>query len=95
MTNKKLISPKTKLVVELGAAPGGWTSYVSKYVGADGTLVASADLLHVPLDPRVIKQVSTCSCTFHVLQGHFKCADLWKQLDTILEGKKADLVLLE
>jgi 23S rRNA (uridine2552-2'-O)-methyltransferase len=87
---QKLISPKTKLVVELGAAPGGWTSYVSKYVGADGTLVAT-DLL--PLDPRVIKQLSTCSCTFHVLQGDFKSADICKQLDTILEGKKAGFVL--
>jgi 23S rRNA (uridine2552-2'-O)-methyltransferase len=87
---QKLISPKTKLVVELGAAPGGWTSYVSKYVGADGTLVA-IDLL--PLDPRVINQLSTCSCTFHVLQGDFKSVDIRKQLDTIIDGKKADLVL--
>jgi 23S rRNA (uridine2552-2'-O)-methyltransferase len=63
---QKLISPKTKLVVELGAAPGGWTSYVSKYVGADGTLVASADLLS--LDPRGSNQASVhmfmhISCT--------------------------------
>ena len=86
----KLVTCNTNIVVELGAAPGGWTSYLSKFLGADSMLVA-IDLL--PLDARVMTQLSSCPCSVHVLQGDFKSVPIRQELTTILDGKKADLVL--
>jgi 23S rRNA (uridine2552-2'-O)-methyltransferase len=87
---KLMTTSQSKIVVELGAAPGGWTSYVSKFLGADGTLIA-IDVL--PLHPKVVTQLSTCPCSVHVLQGDFKSLKVRKELERILANQKADLVL--
>lgn len=69
------------LVVDLGAAPGGWSQVAAKKVGPDGKVVA-IDLLE--LAP--IEGVS-------VLRGDFLDAALRLQIDAVLGGAKADLVL--
>lgn len=81
----------TKLrVVELGAAPGGWTWYTSQQLGANSTLIA-IDLL--PLDPKVANKLSAASCESHVLQGDFLSLDVRQNLDSLLHSNQVDLVL--
>src|SRR3954452_7296785 len=65
------------VVVDLGAAPGGWSQVAAKAVGPTGRVIA-VDLL--PIVP--ISGVT-------VLQGDFREAGLAK----VLEGASADVVL--
>lgn len=69
------------LVVDLGAAPGGWSQVAAKKAGPDGKVIA-IDLLE--LAP--IEGVS-------VLRGDFLDPALRLQIDAVLGGAKADLVL--
>jgi len=89
MDEKHSLLKNCRIVVELGAAPGGWTSYVSQHLKG-GKLVA-IDLL--PLDPRVVTQLSESPCDSHFLQGDFRSIDIREQLDSILNEQKADLVM--
>lgn len=76
----KLLHP-TQIVVDLGAAPGGWSEYAYKKVGSKGKVVA-LDLLQIePIDG------------VHFIQGDFSDDDVFHQLETCLEGKKVDVVL--
>jgi len=57
-------------VVELGAAPGGWSLYASEQIGPKGRLVA-VDLL--PLDARAMTELETAEsgADFYFAQGDF------------------------
>lgn len=55
-------------IIDLGAAPGGWSHYASKKVGSMGTIVA-VDLL--PMDSSTINSINQTS-NFHVITGDFK-----------------------
>jgi 23S rRNA (uridine2552-2'-O)-methyltransferase len=68
-------------VVDLGAAPGGWSQYVSKVVGDDG-LVIACDIL--PMDP--LAGVS-------FLQGDFREENVLNELLNKIGGKNVDLVM--
>jgi 23S rRNA (uridine2552-2'-O)-methyltransferase len=72
----KLLKPGMT-VVDLGAAPGGWSQYAAKVVGDDGQVIA-CDLL--PMDP--ISGVS-------FLQGDFREEAV---LDALLERIQPDMV---
>lgn len=87
-----LLKKNTNVVVELGAAPGGWTSYVASQLSSESILVA-IDLL--PLDPRVLKQLSNTPCQFHFIQGDFRSTEVRQELlDCIVnDSNKANLVL--
>ena len=76
----RLIKPG-QLVVDLGAAPGGWSQYAVQLVGAKGRVVAM-DIL--PMDP--IDEVS-------FIQGDFREKSVLAQLQELLEGSKVDLVI--
>ena len=76
----RLIKPG-QLVVDLGAAPGGWSQYAVQLVGAKGRVVAM-DIL--PMDP--IDEVS-------FIQGDFREESVLAQLQELLEGSKVDLVI--
>jgi len=67
-------------VVDLGAAPGGWSQYVSKCIGENGRIVA-LDIL--PMDP--IRNVE-------FLQGDFKDEDVFEKLYSLIGGG-CDVVL--
>lgn len=68
-------------VVDLGAAPGGWSEYAAQRVGENGCVVA-LDLL--PMDP--VAGVT-------VLQGDFRDDDVLESLLTCLGKRPVDLVL--
>ncbi len=76
----KLLKPGMT-VVDLGAAPGGWTQIAADRVGRKGMVVA-LDIL--PMDP--IPEVT-------VLEGDFREEEVLKQLLAALEGRPVDLVM--
>lgn len=69
------------LVVDLGAAPGSWSQYVSKTLKERCRIVA-LDLL--PMD-------SLPSVEF--IQGDFRDESIVEQIETALDGERADLVM--
>lgn len=75
-----LIKP-SMTVVDLGAAPGGWSQYVAKVVGDDG-LVIACDIL--PMDP--LAGVS-------FLQGDFREENVLNELLNKIGGKNVDVVM--
>lgn len=68
-------------VLDLGAAPGGWSQVAAERVGGSGRVVA-VDLL--PMEP--LEGVV-------VIQGDFLAADVQAQILEALGGGKADLVI--
>ena len=69
------------MVVDLGAAPGGWSQYAKERVGASGRVIA-LDIL--PMDP-----VPGVEC----LTADFTEPESLKQLEQLLGGRKPDLVI--
>lgn len=76
----KLFQPGMK-VIDLGAAPGGWSQVAAQRVGPKGFVLAS-DIL--PMD-------ALADVTF--LQGDFTEAGVFEQLLELLGEQKADLVI--
>lgn len=68
-------------VVDLGAAPGGWSQYAAKVLGAKGQLFA-LDILPMETLPGV---------TF--IEGDFRAASILEQLTTALGDSTIDLVM--
>ncbi len=83
---EKLIKPG-QVIVDLGCTPGSWSQYVRNKLagraggGIDG-IVIGLDML--PMEP--IADV-------HFIQGDFREQRVLRQLEVVLEGRKADLVL--
>ncbi len=69
------------VVVDLGAAPGGWSQYASKKIGKKGVIIA-LDLL--PIEPLE-------GVTF--LQGDFREETQLEALMAALAGRPVDLIL--
>lgn len=76
----KIIKPNM-IVVDLGAAPGGWSEYVVQLVGQKGKVFA-LDIL--PMRP--IKGVE-------IIQGDFTKDEIFEKLCNHLHGQKIDVVL--
>jgi len=70
-----------QVIVDLGAAPGGWSQVAAKLVGSKGRVLAT-DLLE--MDP--IQDVD-------FVQGDFREQDVVDQLIALLQGRKLDLVI--
>ncbi|MDP6967835.1 MAG: 23S rRNA (uridine(2552)-2'-O)-methyltransferase RlmE [Gammaproteobacteria bacterium] len=68
-------------VVDLGAAPGGWTQVAMELVGDKGTVIAS-DIL--AMDP-------IAGVTF--VEGDFTEQSVYDEIIMALNGRKADLVI--
>lgn len=68
-------------VVDLGAAPGGWSQVVRERLGDRGQVVA--------LD--ILPMQGIAGVEF--LQGDFREEAVLKQLESLLDGQKVDLVL--
>ena len=68
-------------VIDLGAAPGGWSQVAASRVGPQGKVVA---LDVVPMSPLP---------GVHVLQGDFRHSNLRTMLRQILDNAGADLIL--
>jgi 23S rRNA (uridine2552-2'-O)-methyltransferase len=84
--SEKLIKPG-QVIVDLGCTPGSWSQYTRKKLsgkeggGINGTIIG-LDML--PMEP---------VADVHFILGDFREGRALRQLDTILEGRKADLVL--
>ena len=76
----KLLRPGS-LVVDLGAAPGGWSEYAAEKVGDSGTVVA-LDILPMQAPPGV-----------EVIEGDFHELSTLEALRDALSGEPADVVL--
>ncbi|HAT29509.1 MAG TPA: rRNA methyltransferase [Janthinobacterium sp.] len=84
--DEKLIKPG-QVIVDLGCTPGSWAQYTRrKLAGKDGGgidgLIIGLDML--PMEP-------IADVTF--IQGDFREGRVLRQLETVLQGRKADLVL--
>ncbi|MFN3234683.1 MAG: 23S rRNA (uridine(2552)-2'-O)-methyltransferase RlmE [Gammaproteobacteria bacterium] len=69
------------VVVDLGAAPGGWSQIASEWVGENGEIFA-LDILDMEPLPGV---------TF--IQGDFREDQVLNQLESVLNGREVDVVL--
>lgn len=76
----KLFSPNQR-VIDIGAAPGGWSQILTKWIGPKGQVFA-IDCL--PMDP--LPGVS-------FLQGDFTDPAVYEQLLELMQGAKLDWVL--
>ncbi len=70
-----------QVVVDLGAAPGGWSQVAKKIVGAEGTVIA-LDIL--PMDPLP---------GVEFIQGDFREDEVLLKLQELLAGRPVDLVI--
>jgi 23S rRNA (uridine2552-2'-O)-methyltransferase len=77
---ERLIKPGM-IVVDLGAAPGGWSQFAARVLQGRGEVIA-LDVLAMPAIPGV---------TF--IQGDFRDVAVLEQLEARLAGRKVDLVL--
>ncbi len=68
-------------VVDLGAAPGGWSQFVAEKIGKSGRIIA-LDILPVEAIPGV-----------HIIEGDFQEEAVLQQLLAALDGRPVDLVL--
>ena len=68
-------------IIDLGAAPGGWSEYCVKKMHGKGTVVA-LDIL--PMDP--IEGVA-------IIEGDFREDAVFEELMTVMDDQKADLVI--
>ena len=69
------------VVVDLGAAPGGWSQWVRQAMGGEGRVIAS-DILEMPPLPGV-----------EFLHGEFREDAVLSELQAMLGGEAVDLVL--
>ena len=69
------------VVVDLGAAPGGWSQYAARALDGRGTVIA-LDLLPMDAVPGV-----------HFLQGDFREQSVFEALLAELGGRRVDLVM--
>ncbi len=70
-----------QFVVDLGAAPGGWSEYAAQFVSAEGRLIA-VDLL--PIEPIAGAEI---------IQGDFTDQAVVDQIMALVGGQTLDLVL--
>lgn len=75
-----LIRPGMR-IVDLGAAPGGWSQVAAELLDGQGTVLAS-DIL--PMDP---------VAGVEFVQGDFTDTAVYEQLLQVLDNNKADLVI--
>lgn len=68
-------------VVDLGAAPGGWSQWATRQVGGSGRVIA-LDILPMEPVPGV-----------EFIEGDFREAAVLEQLMAVLDGRPVDLVL--
>ena len=68
-------------VVDLGAAPGGWSQYAARLLAGNGRVVA-LDVLEMPALPGV-----------EFIQGDFTEQDVLDRLEAALGGARVDLVM--
>lgn len=79
--DKYKIFKKDMFIVDLGAAPGGWSQQIVKYVGHNGKLIA-LDLLDMP---------PIAGADF--IQGDFSSDETYEQLNKLVNYNKIDSIV--
>ncbi len=77
---EQLIQPQS-VIIELGAAPGGWTQYLSRECG-DNSLIIATDILPMDSLPGVYQ-----------VTGDFTEQATADRIEEIMKNREADLVL--
>jgi 23S rRNA (uridine2552-2'-O)-methyltransferase len=78
-----------QLVVDLGCTPGAWSQYLRRRMSPQGAAVGSLDGTIIGLDLLPMDPIE--GVTF--IQGDFREAESLAQLEQVLAGRKADLVV--
>jgi len=78
--SEKLFKPGM-CVIDLGAAPGGWSQVLTPLIGKKGRVVA-LDLLAMPALPNV-----------EFIQGDFRCPEIKQKLEDSIAGKPVHWVI--
>ncbi|KAI8971623.1 ribosomal RNA large subunit methyltransferase J [Mycotypha africana] len=84
---KYSIFQKNDIVVDCGAAPGGWTQVAARKVGRQG-LVVGIDLL--PVEP-----FSTKDQNIQLIEGNFMTTKTQKKIKDMLNGQYVNVVLTD
>ena len=81
---KGIIQPGS-VVLDVGAAPGGWSKFVAERIKSDGLLIA-IDLL--PLDERTVEAIdrNPDGPNFHFVQGDFTTKAVKEEIACILSS---------
>ena len=77
------------LVVDLGSAPGAWSQYVRRKLSPDGAAVGALNGRIIALDLLPMQPIEGVE----FLQGDFREEDVLRQLQSTLQGRKADVVV--
>lgn len=75
------ILSKSAVVVDLGAAPGGWSQVTKEFVGEQGTVIA--------VDISAMKPLEGVQC----LQGDLTKAETIERIKELMNSRQADVVL--
>jgi 23S rRNA (uridine2552-2'-O)-methyltransferase len=78
-----------QLVVDLGCTPGAWSQYLRRRMSPQGAAVGSLDGTIIGLDLLPMDPIE--GVTF--IQGDFREAESLAQLEQVLAGRQADLVV--
>jgi 23S rRNA (uridine2552-2'-O)-methyltransferase len=78
-----------QLVVDLGCAPGAWSQYLRRRMSPQGAAVGTLDGTIIGLDLLPMEPIE--GVTF--IQGDFREAESLAQLEQVLAGRQADLVV--
>ncbi len=81
MDERDLLFKQGMTVVDLGAAPGSWSQYAMHKVGHNGKVFA-LDILPMSAIAGV-----------DIITGDFREDEVLKQLETLLDGRKIDIVI--
>ena len=81
---KRFILNPGSTVLDLGAAPGGWSKYAAKNIQSEGLLVA-VDLL--PLDDKTVSAIEKDpdGPLFHIIQGDFTTNEVKEELIDLID----------
>ncbi|HEV2613407.1 MAG TPA: 23S rRNA (uridine(2552)-2'-O)-methyltransferase RlmE [Gammaproteobacteria bacterium] len=79
--NKDKIIQSGMTVIDLGAAPGGWSQIVSEWIGKKGKIIA-LDILPMDDLPDV-----------HFVLGDFRESEIFEKVVSLMGENKADVVL--
>jgi 23S rRNA (uridine2552-2'-O)-methyltransferase len=81
LDHKEHLFKKGMNIVDLGAAPGGWSQYLAQKLSGEASIYA-LDILPMPELTGV-----------HFICGDFTQDEVYDQLLTMLDGKKVDVVI--
>ena len=84
----RLIRPG-QTVVELGSAPGAWSQYLGRKLVPEGAASGALNGRIIALDILPMEAVEDV----HFLQGDFREDAVLHQLEAVLQGSKADVVV--